>query len=161
MAVPEPTTSLRLRRFTEDDAAAVRALHDLALDAVGAHAGEGSWDDDLDAIPDVYLAGGGEFLVGELNGEIVAMGALRRVSRRVAEIKRMRVAPAPQGRGFGRALLEALEARARELGVRKLHADTTVMQPAARGLYASAGYSETGTGWENGFTVVYLEKRLR
>ncbi len=39
-------------------------LHNLALEHAGAHAGSGPWDDDLSAIRETYLEGGGEFLVG-------------------------------------------------------------------------------------------------
>jgi hypothetical protein len=56
-----------------------------------AHARDGRWDDDLRSIRATYLERGGEFLVGLLDGEAVAMGALRRVSDTVAEIRRMRV----------------------------------------------------------------------
>jgi GNAT superfamily N-acetyltransferase len=151
---------LAFRQFRDDDAPAVRKLHDLALNEVGAHVGNGQWDADLSVIADAYLAAGGEFLVGHVDGELVAMGALRRVSSGSAEIKRMRIHPRWQGRGFGRELLERLESRARELGFSTLRLDTTVQQRAARALYESAGYRMVGTGHEHGFEVVYFEKRL-
>ena len=44
------------------------------------------WDDDLHAIAEVYLEQRGDFLVGLLEGELVAMGALRHTSARRAEI---------------------------------------------------------------------------
>jgi hypothetical protein len=37
--------------------------------------GNGPWDDDLHAIEKVYLANRGEFLIGVVEGEVVAMGA--------------------------------------------------------------------------------------
>jgi hypothetical protein len=56
----------------------VWTLHYLALKAAGADIlGEGPWDDDLRDIPSSYLDGSGDFLVGVINDEIVAMGALR------------------------------------------------------------------------------------
>jgi GNAT superfamily N-acetyltransferase len=148
---------LDVRQFREADAPAVR---DLALIEVDAHAGNGHWDADPSVIADAYLAGGGEFLVGHVDGELVAMGALRRVSSGSAEIKRMLVHRRWQRRGFGRELLERLEARARELGFTTLRLDTTVQQRAARSLYEGAGYRMVGTGHEQGFEVVYYEKRL-
>jgi GNAT superfamily N-acetyltransferase len=150
---------LRLRQFRVGDAPAVLELNDLAMNQVGAH-GNGPWSVDLSVIPDAYFAAGGEFLVGEVDGELVAMGALRRVSAASAEIKRMRVHPRWQRRGFGRELLGRLEIRARELGFSTLRLDTTVHQRAARALYEGAGYRMVGTGHEHGFEVVYYEKRL-
>jgi hypothetical protein len=65
---------LHIRHYEPGDKRAVRRLHDEALNEVGAHLGAGPWDDDLDDIEGVYLESGGEFLVGELEGEVVAMG---------------------------------------------------------------------------------------
>jgi GNAT superfamily N-acetyltransferase len=143
---------LELRQFRDADEIAVRKLHGDAPD--------GTEPPDLSAITDAYLTAGGEFLVGEVEGKLVAMGALRRVSSSSAEIKRMRVHPRWQGQGFGRALLDRLEARARELGFNTLRLDTTVRQHVARSLYEDAGYKMVGTGHENGFELVYYEKRL-
>jgi GNAT superfamily N-acetyltransferase len=133
---------LEIRRFHQADQAAMLRLHDQALGPTGAHLGPGPWDEDLERIGEVYLRGGGEFLAATLDGEIVAMGALRRVDGRIAEIKRMRTAPAHQRSGLARELLARLEARAGELSYRQLCLDTTDKQTAARRLYAGAGYHE-------------------
>jgi GNAT superfamily N-acetyltransferase len=151
---------LELRQFEQADAPAVRELHDLALATAGAHLGSGPWDEDLNSIHATYLDGGGDFLLGELDGRLVAMGALRHVTDAVAELKRMRVHPAYQRRGFGRLLLARLEDRAMELGFRRLRLDSTVMQTAAHHLYASAGYREVGRGQLAGVEVVYFAKAL-
>jgi hypothetical protein len=82
---------LHLRRYEDADEPIVRRLHDEGMRQAGAHAGDGPWDDDLRAIRSTYLDDAGEFLLGELDGEVVAIGALRRVSQTTAEIKRMRV----------------------------------------------------------------------
>ena len=149
-----------MRRFEEADHDAVWALHNLALAESGAHAGNGPWDDDLHDIARVYLAAGGEFLVGVLDGQLVAMGALRRTTPDRAEIKRMRVHPAFQRRGFGKAMLAALERRAIELGYAALHLDTTVIQVAAQRLYLAHGYREVGRSVVGGFDTVLYEKRI-
>lgn len=151
---------LELRRFEDADSDAVWELHHLGLERTGAHLGHGPWDDDLRSIPDSYLDHGGEFLVGVLNGRVVAMGALRHVTNAVAELKRMRVHPAFQRRGLGRQVLVALENRARELGYTKLRLDTGVVLTAAQGLYRSAGYREVGRGQIGATDVIYFEKRL-
>jgi len=151
---------LVLRRFAAGDEAAVRRLHDLALEGAGAHAGPGEWDADLDSIEATYLDGGGEFLVGFVDDQLVGMGALRAHSETLAEITRMRVHPHHQQRGYGRTILEALESRAAESGYRTLHLETTTVQHTARALYTSAGYVEIGRGHDHGFDVIFFEKRL-
>jgi GNAT superfamily N-acetyltransferase len=151
---------LQIRRFEPGDARPVRRLHDVALTEAGAHFGRGVWDQDLDAIPAMYLDDGGEFLVGLSDGRLVAMGALRHVTNTVGEVKRMRVDPAFQRRGYARLILAGLEHRARELGYRELRLDTTIRQTAAQRLYASAGYREVGRGQLAGVEVVYFAKSL-
>jgi ribosomal protein S18 acetylase RimI-like enzyme len=152
---------LELRRFEEADATGVWDLHNLALNEVGAHAGNGAWDADLRSVRASYLDDGGEFLVGLLDGRLVAMGGLRPVTATIGEIKRMRVHPAHQRRGFGRLVLERLEASAVEGGYLKLRLETTVRQDAAQQLYRQAGYREVSRGHLAGFDVIFFEKRLR
>lgn len=151
---------LLLRRWQPADARAVFELHNRALEAVDAHAGNGPWDDDLHHVTEVYLDSGGEFLVGELDGVIVAMGALRRLDPGTAELTRMRVDPVHWRRGIGRALLNALEARARELGVSRLTLTTTAGQTAAQRLYESTGYRLSGHGSQGRFALLHYAKEL-
>ena len=120
----------------------MRGLHYEGLDAVGARMGDPLLDEDLDRIEEVYLADGGEFLVGTVGERLVAMGALKRTSARCAEIKRMRVRPERWRRGYGQQVFSALERRAAELGYSALHLDTTVGQTAARQLYEKNGFRE-------------------
>ncbi|MGA9112193.1 MAG: GNAT family N-acetyltransferase [Candidatus Dormiibacterota bacterium] len=153
-------TELAIRRYRDADHDAVWELHNLALHLVGAHAGNGPWDDDLHHIGEVYLQAGGEFLVGELAGRIVAIGALRRHDETTAEVKRMRVHPAVQRCGHGRTVLRRLEARALQLGFRRLFLDTTERQLAAIALYRSEGFTETGRGHVLGFPCIFFAKEL-
>jgi ribosomal protein S18 acetylase RimI-like enzyme len=150
-----------LRRYQDADAERVWYLHEAGLRQMDGRAGGGPWDDDLRAVPATYLASGGEFLVGVLDGELVATGALRRVSPTVAQIKRMRVDIRFQSQGFGRAMLRALEDRARELDYRTLHLDTTTKQASAQRLYGSYGYHEVGRGtYPSGLQMIMFEKQL-
>jgi GNAT superfamily N-acetyltransferase len=151
---------LAIRRYQPVDQEAVWSLHHLGLQQAGAHAGDGPWDDDLRQIESAYLSGGGEFLIGTLQGRVVAMGALRRRSAEVAEVKRMRVHPDVQRRGFGRAILVALERRARELGYARLVLDTTTRQQAAIALYQGHGFVQTGRTTVAGMATLLSAKRL-
>jgi ribosomal protein S18 acetylase RimI-like enzyme len=151
---------VRLRRYRDEDRQAVWELHTLALEQAGGHQ-KGPWDDDLGAIAATYLESGGEFLVGVEDARIVAIGAFRPRDDRRAEIKRMRVHPAVQRRGFGRRLLHRLEQGAVELGYRTLILDTTVEQEAAQALYRGEGYKETGRGRAGPFELILFEKRIR
>jgi hypothetical protein len=109
---PEIVGMLDLRRYEERDGPSVWRLHDEGLRQTGVHAGDGPGDDDLRSVAATYLTDDGEFLVGLIAGAVVAMGALRRVSSTVAEVKRMRSTPAFGVADSGRAVLQGLEARA-------------------------------------------------
>jgi ribosomal protein S18 acetylase RimI-like enzyme len=87
------------------------------------------------------------------------MGALRRVSGG-AEIKRMRVHPDWQRRGFGRRILRLLEERAIELGYRRLVLDVGPKLTAALDLYAAEGFVEVGRAEIGGTPAILLAKSL-
>jgi len=150
--------TLRVRRYRAGDREPVWRLHDVAMRGAGIHLGEGDWYDDLRDIEDVYLRNGGEFLVGTLGDEVVAMGAVKKTTDDRAEIKYMRVDPDLQRRGFGQTILTALERRAVELGYETLHLDTAVRQKAARRLYESNGYREARRGKKGAIACVFYEK---
>jgi GNAT superfamily N-acetyltransferase len=149
-----------LRRYTPADQAAVEEMHVRVIQQTGAYRGRGPWDDDVYAIADAYLNDGGEFLIGEWDGVLVAMGGFRRTGAARAEIKRMRVEPAYQGRGLGQILLAELESRARALGYHTLHLDTSVAQVPAQRLYERNGYREIGRDHYGEIEVILYEKHL-
>ena len=158
----EQDERLEARQYREADHDEVWALHVLGLQQAGAYAGDGPWDDDLHQIEQVYLNNRGEFLVGTCADRIVAMGAFKRTNDECAEIKRMRVHPDFQRRGFGQIILQELEARAKALGYAVLHLDTSTVQVAAQHLYRKNGFRETGeTRVMRGFMDIIFEKRIQ
>ena len=157
MATNQP---LFIRRYTAADHAAVWDLHNEGLNHAGVHLGPGPWDDDMSKIEQVYLDGNGDFLVGLVADRIVAMGALKKTGDSRAELKRMRVAPDFQRRGYGQAILEALERRAIEIGYTTLHLDTSVMQLSAQALYERNGFRELRREATASFEAILYEKQL-
>jgi putative acetyltransferase len=75
-------------------------------------------------------------------GELLAVGALKRLDRGHAELKSMHTVQAARGLGIGRALLGHLIAVARDRGFERLSLETGSMAAfaPARSLYASAGF---------------------
>ena len=149
-----------LRRYKPSDMEAVEYLHVYAIQQTGAYLGRGPWDDDVYNIEEAYLNNKGEFLIGEWDGNFVAMGALRHTSSESAEIKRMRIHPDYQGRGFGRLILTELIARARVLGYKTLHLHTSVLQVPAQKLYEKNGFREVGRDIHQNLEVILYEKQL-
>jgi putative acetyltransferase len=83
---------------------------------------------------------GGVFLIGRVGDFAVACGALRPMEDGAVEVKRMYVCDSHRGRGFGRAMLVALEEIAARRGYRTVRLETGGSQPEAIALYESAGY---------------------
>jgi len=88
-------------------------------------------------------------LVAEDGGEIVGYVAVGRATRlesnrHVADIRGLAVAPDHQGRGLGRALVQAALDAARERGARKVTLRVLAPNTAARALYESCGFVVEG-----------------
>jgi len=130
---------------------AVLALHEAAMRAEGAYV-EGVPDPDLQDVSDSY--GDGEFLLGLRDGDLVAMGAFRPatgyitemidVEDRTAELKRMRVDPAHQREGYGQAIYDDLEQRARDRGFDEIVLDTMPVLDGAVAFYRRNGFEQVG-----------------
>ncbi len=149
---------LTFRRYRDAD-------HDAAWSVFAASTAQlgfqnGPWDDDMRHIPAVYLEPGGEFIVGDDGGRIVAIAAYRREADGRASVHRVAVHPDAQGRGVGRAIMTELEARARQAGIAVLHLDTSIGQIAAQRLYAGGGYEEVGRIVQSGVECILYEKRI-
>jgi ribosomal protein S18 acetylase RimI-like enzyme len=99
-------------------------------------------DSDLDDIEGAYINNRGDFLIGTQDGEIVAIGAIRRYSGDCGEIKRIRVSRDCQRRGYGQTILLQLLERAVELGYREVCLDTLTGNLPAQRLFKKCGFLE-------------------
>ena len=91
----------------------------------------------------------------------MACGAVHVIAPGIAEVKRMFVVPRVQRRKLGRALLDALEHAAIELGCDVARLDSTESLVEAMALYRNAGYVEIGDYNHNPNATVWMERRLR
>lgn len=145
----EDGPSVSVRRFRSGDGAAVRELHEVAMAGTPEYVPDAP-DEDLHDVPGHYLDGGGELLVATTAGSVVGMGAYATpgewkgeyvdLTGDTAELTRMRVDPAWQGRGVGTAIFRELERRGRAAGYRRFVLDTGVDNDTARGFYEGLGF---------------------
>jgi GNAT superfamily N-acetyltransferase len=82
----------------------------------------------------------GECMLARLDGTPVGVVMLKPYGPGVCELNRMYVVRAARGRGIGRALCEALIARARSLGYREIRLDALNAQVDALPLYRKLGF---------------------
>jgi putative acetyltransferase len=80
------------------------------------------------------------------DGELLAVGALKQLDGRHAELKSMHTAAEARRSGVGRAMVEHLIGVARDHGFRRVSLETGSTQAfaAARSLYAQAGFTPCG-----------------
>ena len=156
-----------LRRYRPEDQDAVVAINRWGLAAAGVPVDVDVYAGDLadpDAVEATYLTGRSVLLVIEaVGGDLVGMGGLRPAGPDdpdTGEITRMRILPAHQGHGHGRAVLAALEAHAHAFGYRRVVLLTGPDQHPAVDLYRSAGYVDERHVDVDGLPGVYLTKDL-
>jgi GNAT superfamily N-acetyltransferase len=100
--------------------------------------------EDVDATPPAQFAPPlGLFLLGYLDGQVVASGGWRWLDQDAVEIKRMWVRAHARRQGLSRLMLTELEVTAAAAGARKIRLNTGFLQPEALALYDSSGYART------------------
>jgi putative acetyltransferase len=91
--------------------------------------------------PERILADGGHLLFARVGEAIVGTVALLRGPDRRYELSKMAVSPAWQGRGIGRALLQAMIAHYERLEARELYLESNRRLLPALALYVSVGFA--------------------
>jgi DNA-binding MarR family transcriptional regulator/GNAT superfamily N-acetyltransferase len=103
---------------------------------------------------------GGYFFVAWMDQQPVGCGALKLGERGIGEVKRMWTAPEARGTGVGRRVLRTIEAKAREVGLRRLRLETNRTLREAQGLYRHEGYREVQPFNSEPYAHHWFEKRL-
>jgi DNA-binding MarR family transcriptional regulator/GNAT superfamily N-acetyltransferase len=102
----------------------------------------------------------GVFLVGAIDGEPIACGAVKTIAPGIGSLKRMWVSDEVRGLGIGRRMLEALEDEARTLRLETVRLETNRALAEAVSLYRKAGYREVDRFNDDPYAHHWFEKRL-
>jgi DNA-binding MarR family transcriptional regulator/GNAT superfamily N-acetyltransferase len=114
----------------------------------------------IPADPEELVPPAGLLVIARLRGRPIGCGALKFHGRAPAELKRMWVAPEARGLGLGRRLLEDLERRAKDGGVRTVRLETNRTLTEAIALYRSSGYREVPPFNDEPYAHHWFQKRL-
>lgn len=166
----ERITDLQIRRYRPGDKDEVWELSCKALDPYFPNPDrrKNPRQADFDDIEGVYSPGKkADFLIGTVGGKIVAIAGLQKKpeEENVAYLRRWRVDPDYQRRGYGAQMLKAVEDRAREFDYTKIEAITCSLLTDAVEQYPKNGYQETKreplpVEWNLDAEWVYFEKDL-
>jgi len=75
-------------------------------------------------------------------GDVAGMGAIRKLSDEIGEVKRMYIRPLYRGRGYGKQMLNKLLEVGREFGCSSFLLETSKFMTVAQHIYKSAGFVE-------------------
>ena len=116
---------------------------------------------DFEDIEKYYTNNNGIFLALCLDGQLVGMGAIKKFSDDICELKRMFFAPKGRGKGLGALMLSTLLELAKKFGYQKIRLDTynPQTQTAAIALYKKFGFYEIEK-YNTSDAKLYMEKEL-
>lgn len=120
---------------------------------------------ELASLPGKYQTPSGCLLLARNTDSNQAIGCvgLRPLGKQgVCELKRLYVSPQGRGSGLGKALVQIVIARAKEMGYEVMRLDTLGGMVAARGLYTKLGFVEREAYYETPIEeTVFFELDLR
>ena len=102
----------------------------------------------------------GAFFVARLSGAPVGCGGLKTLAPGIGEVKRVWTSPKARGRGVARAIMAALEAEARVMGLHAVRLDTNRALTEARAFYDGLGYRGIARYNDNPYADIWFEKVL-
>lgn len=151
-----------LRRYENNDFEQVRHLRTISRQQEWENdQGDEILNEDLQGVDHIYFENDGEFLIGELNGHIIAMGAFKKSAHEMAEIDMLWIHPHFQKQEYGKIIINELEKKAQDLGYKGLYLEFQHIQLGKeRKLYRQCGFSEIIRIDQEGSDYIILEKRF-
>ncbi|HMB92383.1 MAG TPA: GNAT family N-acetyltransferase [Rhodothermales bacterium] len=134
----------------------VYALFQEYADWLGIDLSYQNFEQELANLPGAYAPPTGAVFLAALKGRIAGCVALRPLGEGICEMKRLYVRPAFQGHGLGRQLAELIITAGHERGYHRMVLDTLDRMQAAQALYASLGFREIESYYQNPLDGVHF-----
>ena len=102
-----------------------------------------NFEQEMAALPGPYTpAHGGRLLLATYEGEAAGCVGLKKLDASGAEVKRLYVPPQYRGNGIGKMLVEAALQQAKELGYKRIVADTDLNMRIAMLIFDEHGFRQ-------------------
>jgi putative acetyltransferase len=102
------------------------------------------FENELAGLPGEYTPPAGGLILAIEEGQTAGCVALRKISGKTCEMKRLYVRPEFRGKGIGRRLARAIIEEAGKIGYARMRLDTVPSMREATSLYRSLGFKEIG-----------------
>jgi len=131
-----------LQADTRERLEAAKGLLEEYADSLGFDLCFQDFDEELANLPGDYGPPKGRLLLAMHEDQVAGCVGLREIADSICEMKRLYVRPASRRCGIGRALAEAVIAKAREIGYAAMRLDTAPSMAEAKSLYTALGFKE-------------------
>lgn len=106
-----------------------------------------NFETEMAGLPEPYTpADGGRLLLATYEGEAAGCVGMKKLDAKTCEVKRLYVPPQYRGNGIGKMLVNAALEMARELGYKKVMADTDLTMRVAMLIFDEHGFKQAGQG---------------
>ncbi|MEQ9467930.1 MAG: GNAT family N-acetyltransferase [Ekhidna sp.] len=151
---------MNIRKANKEDTNAIVSLVKEGLSGFGFDYSARTSEADLNDIEEAYTNNGGSFLIIEDEGELVATGALKKISDGIFKIRKMYVQKRYRNQGYGKKILESLLQEASNKKAKVINLETSKLMKSAIALYRSYGFEESEGKAESPRCDMLMTKKL-
>jgi len=143
--VDEDAMAVRISQAISDtNVGLVRELFEQYAQLRGYEFEDVNFEAEMASLPGIYSPSqGGRLLLATYEGEAAGVVGLKKIDPGLAEVKRLYVPPQYRGNGIGKMLVAEAVRQARELGFKRLLADTDLNMRIAMVIFDEHGFKQT------------------
>ncbi|HTB23053.1 MAG TPA: GNAT family N-acetyltransferase [bacterium] len=146
--VDEDAMAVRISQaISDENVSLVRDLFEQYAQLRGYEFEDVNFEGEMASLPGVYgQAKGGRLLLATYEGEAAGVVGLKKIDAGMCEVKRLYVPPQYRGNGIGKMLVAEAVRQAKELGFKKVLADTDLNMRIAMVIFDEHGFKQTDQG---------------
>jgi len=146
-SVDEDALPVRISQAISDaNVSLVRDLFEQYAHLRGYEFEDVNFEEEMAGLPGIYgPAKGGRLLLATYEGEAAGVVGIKKIDSGLCEVKRLYVPPQYRGNGIGKMLVAEAVRQAKEMGFKKVLADTDLNMRIAMVIFDEHGFKQTAT----------------